>query len=229
MLWFFLYSKLYFSFEAKYLSCFSKRKKWSKCFKIKLTESTSRSSKSWEKSIPRFGLGIVDQFEWWFVFVMEIRVLIVCLRSKLRLVLIDIFSVRICCAGPVRNLDFYERLRIKHFFGGFTFPKRSDFEKGWYGMSLNFSGSWHGPQPVGLSWITGEMNSAITGTNYDLNRKICRFLIRFRYGSSRSTVSYQTVRHSCQRNLKLNLDSWAGNEDITGPYPFLSMFSISSR
>ena len=155
---------------------------------------------------------------------MEIRVLIVCLRSKLRLVLIDIFSVRICCAGPVRNLDFYERLRIKHFFGGFTFPKRSDFEKGWYGMSLNFSGSWHGPQPVGLSWITGEMNSAITGTNYDLNRKKCRFLIRFRYGSSRSTVSYQTVRHSCQRNLKLNLDSWAGNEDITGPYPFLLMF-----
>ena len=75
-------------------------------YKFKLTESTSRSSKSWEKSISRFGLGIVDQFEWWLIFVVEIRVLIVCLRSKLRLVLIDIFSVRIRCAGPIRNLYF---------------------------------------------------------------------------------------------------------------------------
>ena len=137
-------------------------------YKFKLTESTSRSSKSWEKSISRFGLSIVDQFEWWLIFVVEIRVLIVCLRSKLGLVLIDIFSVRICCAGPIRNLYLY--VIIRKSFKYFTFPKRSDFEKGWYGMSLNFSGSWHGPQPVGLSWMTGEMNSAITGTNYDLNK-----------------------------------------------------------
>ena len=136
-------------------------------YKFKLTESTSRSSKSWEKSISRFGLSIVNQFEWWLIFVVEIRVLIVCLRSKLGLVLIDIFSVRICCAGPIRNL--YLNVIIRKSFKYFTFPKRSDFEKGWYGMSLNFSGSWHGPQPVGLSWMTGEMNSAITGTNYDLN------------------------------------------------------------
>ena len=109
--------KTIFFFWSKILELLFKKKKRSKCIKFKLTESTSRSSKSWEKSIPRFGLGIVDQFEWWLVFVMEIRVLIVCLRSKLRLVLIDIFSVRICCAGPVRNLDFHESLRIKHFSG----------------------------------------------------------------------------------------------------------------
>ena len=175
-------------------------------YKFKLTESTSRSSKSWEKSIPRFGLGVVDQFEWWLIFVVEIRVLIVCLRSKLRLILIDIFSVRIRCAGPVRNLDIYYKLyKLPGLCRGLTFPKRSDFEKGWYGMSLNFSGSWHGPQPVGLSWITGEMNSAITGTNYDLNKNLLGR--RFRYGSSRSTVSYQTVWHILM-SKKLEIKSW---------------------
>ena len=39
----------------------------------------------------------------------------------------------------------------------FTFPKRSPFEKGWYGISLNWSGMSHGPQPVELSCIIGAV------------------------------------------------------------------------
>ena len=171
----------------------------------KLTESTSRSSKSWEKSISRFGLSIVDQFEWWLIFVVEIRVLIVCLRSELRLVLIDIFSVRIRCAGPIRNLYFmlfYVR-DLKYF----TFPKRSDFEKGWYGMFLNFSGSWHGPQPVGLSWMTGEMNSAMTGTNYDLNKNKSRDTL----GLGTAVLEVQSATKWSRHILvskKLEIKSW---------------------
>ena len=39
----------------------------------------------------------------------------------------------------------------------FTFPKRSPFEKGWYGISLNWSGMSHGPQPAELSCIIGAV------------------------------------------------------------------------
>lgn len=42
-----------------------------------------------------------------------------------------------------------------------TFPRRSPLLKGWYGISLNFSGTAHGPHPDGLSWITGALNLAM--------------------------------------------------------------------
>ena len=158
MLWFFYIQNYIFLSKQNTWVAFQKEKKWSKCFKFKLTESTSRSSKSWEKSIPRFGLGIVDQFEWWLVFVMEIRVLIVCLRSKLRLVLIDIFSVRICCTGPVRNLDFYERLRIKHFSGGLPFPndlilKKVDMACPWIFLGVDMVPSQLDYPGLQVKWI----------------------------------------------------------------------------
>lgn len=42
-----------------------------------------------------------------------------------------------------------------------TLPRRSPLLKGWYGMSLNFSGTAQGPHPEGLSWITGALNLAM--------------------------------------------------------------------
>lgn len=45
-----------------------------------------------------------------------------------------------------------------------TFPSRSPFEKGWYGMFLNWSGISHGPHPVALSWMTGALNLATTSS-----------------------------------------------------------------
>ena len=46
----------------------------------------------------------------------------------------------------------------------FTFPKRSPFEKGWYGISLNWSGMSHGPQPVELSCIIGAVKCGISSS-----------------------------------------------------------------
>lgn len=43
----------------------------------------------------------------------------------------------------------------------FTFPIRSPLENGWYGMSLNAVGILQGPQPSGLSWISGETKCAL--------------------------------------------------------------------
>ena len=44
-----------------------------------------------------------------------------------------------------------------------TFPKRSPFEKGWYGVSLNCSGTSHGPQPVGFSCRAGKTKWGLPG------------------------------------------------------------------
>jgi hypothetical protein len=41
-----------------------------------------------------------------------------------------------------------------------TFPNRSDFENGWYGISWNWAGIDEGPHPEGLSDITGGSNLA---------------------------------------------------------------------
>lgn len=45
-----------------------------------------------------------------------------------------------------------------------TLPNLSPFENGWYGMSLNWSGSSHGPQPSGLCWIAGAWKCATTSS-----------------------------------------------------------------
>ena len=41
-----------------------------------------------------------------------------------------------------------------------TLPRRSDLEKGWYGISLNLGGMELGPHPAGLSWMVGVVNRA---------------------------------------------------------------------
>ena len=44
---------------------------------------------------------------------------------------------------------------------GLTFPNLSDFEKGWYGISLKISGTELGPHPDGLSWMEGSSKRAL--------------------------------------------------------------------
>ena len=48
----------------------------------------------------------------------------------------------------------------------FTLPKRSLLENGWYGISLNLGGTVLGPHPVGLSWISGDMNLAVISMRF---------------------------------------------------------------
>lgn len=58
-----------------------------------------------------------------------------------------------------------------------TFPIRSPLENGWYGMSLKAVGTLQGPQPSGLSWISGETKCAFPSI------LTSRFLIRYQADS----------------------------------------------
>ena len=56
------------------------------------------------------------------------------------------------------NILYKNEISIKNII--ITFPILSPLEKGWYGISLNSFSVVHGPQPLGLSWITGGTKCA---------------------------------------------------------------------
>lgn len=74
-----------------------------------------------------------------------------------------------------------------------TFPIRSDFENGWYGISLNWGGIVFGPHPVGLSWITGGSNLSVIALNWP---KFQKFTF---YTSGNGTAA--APHHTCHAKM----------------------------
>ena len=63
--------------------------------------------------------------------------------------------------GPVGHLQTTRQVNATCWYIGFTFPRWSPLENGWYGVSLNCSGTSHGPQPVGFSWTAGKIKRGL--------------------------------------------------------------------